>query len=119
MPHLGIAVATTLGGFLNAGLLYATLVRRGFFVADKRLKRTLPRILLASAIMGVVLWFVADALDGHFRPPTSELTRGLALMTLVGSGLLAYGVAVFATGALDARKLRGFLIRRTPASGPL
>ena len=29
MPHLGIAVATTLGGWLNAGLLYATLVKRG------------------------------------------------------------------------------------------
>ena len=27
MPHLGIAVATTLGGWLNAGLLYATLVQ--------------------------------------------------------------------------------------------
>lgn len=119
MPHLGIAVATTLGGFLNAGLLYATLARRGFFVADKRLKRTLPRIFLASAIMGVVLWFVADALGGHFQPPTSELTRAMALMALVGSGLLAYAVAVFATGALDARKLRGFLLRRTPASGPL
>ena len=37
MPHLGIAVATTLGGWLNAGLLYATLVRRGDFVADARL----------------------------------------------------------------------------------
>jgi len=119
MPHLGIAVATTLGGFLNAGLLYATLARRGFFVPDQRLKRTLPRILLASAIMGVVLWLVAGALDGHFQPPTSELTRGMALMTLVGSGLLAYAVAVFATGALDARKLRSFLSRRTPASGPL
>ena len=32
MPHLGIAVATTLGGWLNAGLLYATLVKRGHFV---------------------------------------------------------------------------------------
>ena len=38
MPHLGIAVATTLGGWLNAGLLLATLVRRGHFVADARLR---------------------------------------------------------------------------------
>ena len=45
MPHLGIAVATTLGGWLNAGLLYATLVRRGNFVADARLSRALPRIV--------------------------------------------------------------------------
>ena len=36
MPHLGIAVATTLGGWLNAGLLYRTLVRRGTLHADAR-----------------------------------------------------------------------------------
>ena len=59
MPHLGIAVATTLGGWLNAGLLYATLVRRGNFVADARLERALPRIVLASIVMGVALWFAA------------------------------------------------------------
>ncbi|MCK5551112.1 MAG: murein biosynthesis integral membrane protein MurJ, partial [Hyphomicrobiaceae bacterium] len=29
MPHLGIAVATTLGGWLNAGLLFTTLLSRG------------------------------------------------------------------------------------------
>ncbi len=82
MPHLGIAVATTLGGLLNAGLLYATLAKRGFFVADRRLKRALPRIVLASAIMGVVLWLVAEALGGMFKPPTSELMRALALTGL-------------------------------------
>ena len=49
MPHLGIAVATTLGGWLNAGLLYATLVRRGNFVADARLGRALPRIVLPAS----------------------------------------------------------------------
>ena len=106
MPHLGIAVATTLGGFLNAGLLYATLAKRGFFVADARLKRALPRILLASAIMGAVLWGVATALDGMFKPPTSELVRAGALTVLIGSGFLAYTIAVFATGALDLRQAR-------------
>jgi putative peptidoglycan lipid II flippase len=119
MPHLGIAVATTLGGFLNAGLLYATLAKRGFFVADARLKRVLPRIILASAIMGAVLWAVATALDGLFKPPTSELVRAGALTVLIGSGFLAYVVAVFATGALDLRQARSFLSRRTPPPGPL
>lgn len=118
MPHLGIAVATTLGGFLNAGLLYMTLAKNGHFVADKRLKRTLPRIILSSAIMGVVLWVVATALDGKFKPPTPELERAMALLVLCGSGFLAYAVAVFATGALDRKQLRRFLSRRTPPPGP-
>lgn len=118
MPHLGIAVATTLGGWLNAGLLYATLARRELFITDERLRRTLPRIVLASAIMGVVLWLVADALHGRFGPPTPALERAVALAVLVAAGFSVYVVAVFATGALDMRQLRRLLNRRAP-SGPI
>ena len=67
MPHLGIAVATTLGGWLNAGLLYMTLAKQRHFIADKRLKRSLPRILLATLMMSIVLWLVAIALGSLFR----------------------------------------------------
>ncbi len=118
MPHLGIAVATTLGGWLNAGLLYATLVKREYFVADNRLRRTFPRIVLSSAVMGVALWLVSDALGASFGEPTRPLVRVLALSGLVGSGLAVYVIAVFATGALDMRQLRGFLKRRAPP-GPI
>ncbi len=118
MPHLGIAVATTLGGFLNAGMLYVTLARHGHFIADQRLKRTLPRIVISSAIMGVVLWAVATALEGKFKPPTPELERAISLLVLCGAGFIAYVVAVFATGALDAKQLRRFLSRKTPPPGP-
>ncbi len=114
MPHLGIAVATTLGGWLNAGLLYATLVRRGYLVADRRLVRTLPRIVLASAVMGIVLWLVQEALAGSIGASAPALQRIGSLVALVGSGLLVYVVAVFATGALDMRQLRSFMQHRTP-----
>ena len=88
MPHLGIAVATTLGGWLNAGLLYATLAKRGIFVADARLQRALPRIVLASVIMGAVLWLVADRAR---RPGSSRRRRSWCAPArwrlLIGSGL--------------------------------
>jgi putative peptidoglycan lipid II flippase len=117
MPHLGIAVATTLGGWLNAGLLYAVLVRRGAFVADARLVRALPRILLASLAMGAALWFTAAALDPWFGPAHGSPARMLALAVLVGAGLAVYAVAVLVLGILDLRQLRSFLSRR-PA-GPV
>jgi putative peptidoglycan lipid II flippase len=119
MPHLGIAVATTLGGWLNAGMLYLTLVRHKHFIADKRLKRALPRIGLATLIMCAVLWLVAEALGSRFEPPTREVTRAIALMLLVSAGLMAYVMAVFATGALDFAQLRRFLARKTPPTGPM
>ena len=37
MPHLGIAVATTLGGWLNALLLWRGLAARGHFALDARM----------------------------------------------------------------------------------
>ncbi len=117
MPHLGIAVATTLGGWLNAGLLYTTLVRQGHFVPDRRLKQKLPRIGLSSAIMGVALWFMADALGARFGASTPLLERIAALTALVGGGLVVFAIAVMLTGALDMRQLRGFLRRPAP-SGP-
>jgi putative peptidoglycan lipid II flippase len=117
MPHLGIAVATTLGGWLNAGLLYATLVERGEFVGDARLRRALPRIALAAAIMGAVLWAVALALEPQFAIPSRAAVRFSALAGLVGAGLVVYAVATFAFGVMDRRQLRS-LLRRNPSVGP-
>jgi len=114
MPHLGIAVATTLGGWLNAGLLYATLVKRGEFLADARLARALPRIVIASILMGVALWFVADSLAPWFGAAGGFLTRTSALAALVGAGLAVYAVAVLALGILDLRQLRSYLRRTRP-----
>ena len=59
MPHLGIAVATTIGGWLNAVLLWSALRRQGHFVADARLKHALPMVVVSSLVMGAVLWLLA------------------------------------------------------------
>ena len=117
MPHLGIAVATTLGGWLNAGLLYATLVERGAFVGDARLRRALPRIALAAAIMGSILSAVASALEPLFASQSGAVARISALAALVSAGLIAYTIAVFALGAMSLRQLRGQL-RRDRSTGP-
>ena len=114
MPHLGIAVATTLGGWLNAGLLYRTLAKRGEFVGDARLRRALPRIGLATIVMGAALWIAASALAPWFAPPSGAAIRFGALAALVGAGLLVYAAATFAFGIIDRRQL-GSLLRRNPS----
>lgn len=113
MPHLGIAVATSLAGWLNAGLLWATLVRRGEFVADARLKRALPLIAAASLVMGLALWFATELIGARFGGPNPFWVRVGALAALVGSGLLVYALAVLATGVFSLRQLRSAL-RRGP-----
>ncbi|HJZ42483.1 MAG TPA: murein biosynthesis integral membrane protein MurJ, partial [Hyphomicrobiaceae bacterium] len=114
MPHVGIAVATTLAGWLNAALLWATLAKRGQFVADARLKRALPLIVLASLIMGAALWLAAGYLQPWFGASHGVMVRITALSTLVGSGLVIYAAAVLALGAMELRQLRGLLRRNRP-----
>jgi putative peptidoglycan lipid II flippase len=111
MPHLGIAVATTLGGWLNAALLHGTLIRRGELVHDARLKSALRAILVSSLAMGAVVWLLSAYLADMFVAP-GVLQRTVALVVMVTAGLMVYAVATLATGALEVRQLRALLRRR-------
>jgi len=106
LPQLGIAVATTLGGWLNAGLLWATLVKRGHFTMDTRMARAFAAILASSVMMGVVLLLAADYLSPYFASDRGFAVHVLALAALVGAGLAVYAGAVLATGAVTLRQLR-------------
>jgi putative peptidoglycan lipid II flippase len=108
MPHLGIAVATSLGGWLNAGLLYRTLINRGDFVPDARLMCALRLMVLSSLIMGVAVWGTATVLQEWFAAPGVVL-RASGLALLVTAGLAVYGAAALISGAVEVRQLRALL----------
>ena len=110
-PHLGIAIATTLGGWLNAVLLWRGLARRGEFVIDARLRRALPRLAAASLVMAVALWFAAEALGPWLARTQVLAVRAAALAALVGVGLLVYFACAMLLGAVSRRDL-GAAIRR-------
>jgi putative peptidoglycan lipid II flippase len=112
MPHLGIAAATTLGGWLNAFLLYRALVKRGDFVPDARLERALGLIVVCSLIMGAAVWGTAEALRDWFAD-SGVIRRASGLALLVTAGLAVYGSAIVLSGAVELRQLRA-LLRRPP-----
>ncbi len=105
LPHVGIAIATTLAAWLNVGQLWRELRNRGHYHADARLTRNLPRILIASVLMGVAVWALERWLDPYFPRANGVLTQFTALGLLVGGGLLAYGLAVLALGIADPRAI--------------
>ncbi|TKD51036.1 murein biosynthesis integral membrane protein MurJ [Sphingomonas baiyangensis] len=108
--HVGPPLATALAALANVGLLYATLVRRGHFAMDARLKRRLPRLALAALAMGAALF----ALQGLGAPYlTGDIwIRIAALGVLVAGGALVYALACFATGAYRPADLKA--LRRSP-----
>jgi putative peptidoglycan lipid II flippase len=115
MPHVGIAVATTVAGWINALQLWFTLRRRGQFQTDARLVRTLPMIILSSALMGCVLWALDGVLAPWFASGNLLAVRVGALALLVGAGLLAYAIFVFGTGIFTLAQLKA--LRRRGGRG--
>jgi len=111
MPHLGIAIATALGGWLNAWLLWRGLRTRGHFIIDARTKRSLPRIVLASAGMGGALVILGDLAAPWIAPETTTLVRGLGLAALIGAGCTLYFAFAFGLGVLDRAMLRRALAK--------
>jgi putative peptidoglycan lipid II flippase len=111
LAHVGIAIATAVSGWVNAALLAGTLYRRGHFTPDVSLKRRLPLILLAAALMGAALlaamWALAPMLDhGSFA------IRAMAVGILVLAGVLLFAVFCQLTGAADFRKAIGLALNR-------
>ncbi|GLK43713.1 MULTISPECIES: murein biosynthesis integral membrane protein MurJ [Novosphingobium] len=108
LQHMGPPLATALASTLNVAMLYRTLVKRGHFTVDARLKRRGPRLALAAVAMGAALWFGQDLMMPYVHG--TWLVRGLALAVLVSAGCAVYGIAALATGAFTRADLA--LLRR-------
>ena len=109
--HVGIAVATTMAGWLNAGLLGVTLTRRGHFRSDRRLWRTLGLVLFASLIMGIVLLVAVNFTTEIFTSAQPLAIRGLVLAAMVSLGAAVYFTIAFATGIVHPSQLKRTLSR--------
>ena len=108
--HVGLALATSLAAWLQAGLLAHSLRRRGHLALDARLRGRLPRILFASLAMGALLWAGQRWLIAWFDGGLPLQVAGLAL--LVGGGLAVYGGLALALGAATRADLKGIVSRR-------
>ena len=108
LQHMGPPLATALASTLNVAMLYRTLVKRGHFTVDARLKRRGPRLALAAVAMGAALWFGQDLMMPYVHG--TWLVRGIALAVLVSAGCAVYAVAAVATGAFTRADLA--LLRR-------
>ena len=110
LEHVGLALATALSSWTNALLLGGTLLRRGHWVIDARLRDRLWRTSLATLIMAVVLFGLARVLAPWFA--AADAHRFVALGLLVGGGLAAYAVAAVLLRAVRPVELKSMLRRR-------
>lgn len=108
LAHVGLALATAISAWVNAGLLYLGLRKRGFIALDARLKRRLLRMAASVVAMGGVIWGAVRYLTPYFAG--TQIEKILALVVLVTVGLGSYAVASFMTGAVRRQDMA--LLRR-------
>ncbi len=101
--HAGLALATSLAAFVNAGLLLRGLVRDGVFRAQPGWARLLLQCLSGCSAMALVLWWLGDSMELWSARNLGE--RLAHLLLNVGAGVGVYFAALHLLG-LRWRTLR-------------
>ncbi len=109
---VGIAIATSLAGWINVALLVTELKRRGEFALDSVFRRSFIGIVLATVVMGLSVWWLTASLTPWFAPEGGILMQVLALLALIIGGLLTYLAAGTAFGAVKPKILLKDLLGR-------
>ncbi len=96
LGHIGLAIAITVGAFVNAGLLFIRLYRERVYQPQPGWGVFLSRVFVASAVMGIVLYIGVGNFDSWLRAHTWDRVGRLSLWVAVG--LLVYLLTALMTG---------------------
>lgn len=105
--YIGVAIAAMIAAWLNALLLALGLHRRRYLVVDSRLARFLPRLAVAVAAMGAVVWWAIDLLwPGMAAPVWHQVLSLIGIVAGGGISFAALALLLRVTSIGDLRRLR-------------
>lgn len=111
LAHVGLALATAISAWLNVGLLYGELVRRGHYNVDKRLMIAVLKFVVACGAMVAALFYTEQYLHSYFQQDGIMRIGALALLIAVGSTI--YFVSALLLGGIDKAAIKGALSRKS------
>jgi putative peptidoglycan lipid II flippase len=109
LAHVGVAIALSAAGWMQALVLLTLLARHGHFRLDQRARGNIPRIAMAALGMAAILVGLRALLAAALTGP--GVLRLGALAALIAAGLFSFGGLVLGLGVTDWRELRGRLLR--------
>ncbi|KAA0968562.1 murein biosynthesis integral membrane protein MurJ [Aureimonas fodinaquatilis] len=112
MAEQGIALATSLAGWLNALLLFHGLYSRNLWIVDRSLVKRCCLLLLCAALMGGVLLLLMPLLSHWIQPGAGIGVQVLAIGILVAAAVASYFALCFVTGAADRQMISRMLAAR-------
>ena len=95
-PHAGLALATSVAAWVNAGLLYRTLRQKGIYRPEQGWMRLCIQALLAGGALAALLLWAVPGIDDWLAWGAGQ--RILQLLGWVAAGVVAYFVALRLAG---------------------
>jgi putative peptidoglycan lipid II flippase len=89
LAQVGLALATSIGAWINLGVVVWLAARAGLLAVDPALKRSVTKIAAAGLALAVLLWFGEGAAAGLFHTAAWRDLGTLALLGLAGG--VVYG----------------------------
>jgi len=96
LAHVGLALATSLSAFLNAGLLFLGLRRDGIFHFQPGWLKFLLGLLVASVGMVLILLWIKDSPEVWLARDAGQRVVWITALVLAGSG--SYFAILFGAG---------------------
>lgn len=99
-PHMGLALATAISAFINAGLLWITLRKKGIWQRSPGWGVLLLRVAVASVLMTALLWWLQGSAEQWAQ--WNAVQRAVRLSGLIAAGVAGYFMVLFALGLRPA-----------------
>ena len=109
LANVGIAVAASVAGWINAAALAVMLYRRHDLTIDRATSRRMALVLAAALAMGGALYFACIYMAPWLSPAQPLAVKGGALIALCGGGLALFIALAEVLGAISLRGLRDAL----------
>ena len=116
LGHAGFAIAIALDYLAQSAILFGVIKRRlsndGVCFNYLLFTRSVVKIIIASAVMGLVVWLASE----YFWQGTAAVAyhRVASLLCLVVSGSVVFGIAALALGIDEMKNLSQFVRRHLP-----
>jgi len=104
-PHAGLALASAVAAYLNAGLLYRGLRKQRVYTPDRGWLRIWLSVILACAVMGGLLLFMTQDIENWLQASAMLRVRKLGLAILFG--VIVFVFVTMVTGLKKHDLLRG------------
>jgi putative peptidoglycan lipid II flippase len=110
----GLAIATSVAAWVNVVLMVGALSRRGAYAPSAKATWRFTRIVIVSAVLGVVLWF---ATENRAMLEAALGSKEVAVAALILGGGTGYFILLFLTGSVTISEVRGAFRREKGPPG--